>query len=298
MWLDNRIAAEDLEQISSAEFIPWEQLRNGTILVTGATGLIGYTLVSALLYVDKVKKLNLKVIVLVRDENKAQQRFQGMEERPGALQYCVGTVEQLPMIEGSIDYIVHAASQTASAEFIHHPVETIRTAVNGTENLLELARAKESHGFVYLSSMEVYGYPAKGHKVKESEIGALPPLDLRNSYPLSKQVCENLCCAYAAEYEVPAMIIRLTQTFGAGVHYQDKRIFAYFARCVMEKKDIVLKTKGETERSYLYSADAATAILTVLLKGKPGQAYNAADEKPIVPLLIWQGKWQNREMFR
>ena len=54
MWLDNRIAAEDLEQIASAEFIPWEQLKNGTILVTGATGLIGYTLVSALLYADKV----------------------------------------------------------------------------------------------------------------------------------------------------------------------------------------------------------------------------------------------------
>ena len=152
------------------------------------------------------------------------------------------------------------------------------TALKGTENILELAKAKKVSGMVYLSSMEVYGHPEKGHKVTEDEIGALSPLDIRNSYPISKIQCESLCFAYAKEYGVPAMSIRLTQTFGPGVNYNDGRVFAEFARCVIEKRDIVLKTKGETERSYLYTADAATAILTVLLKGEPGQAYNAANE--------------------
>ena len=65
---------------------------------------------------------------------------------------------------------------------------------------------------------------------------------------------------------------------GPGVEYDDNRVFAYFGRCVLEKQDIVLKTKGETERDYLYTADAVTAILTVLLDGEKGTAYNAADE--------------------
>ena len=127
--------------------------------------------------------------------------------------------------------------------------------------------------------MEVYGYPEKGHKVAESEIGEFTPLNLRNSYPIGKIMCETMCCAYAEEYKVPVKMVRLTQTFGPGVNYNDNRIFAYFGRCVKEKKDIVLKTAGETERCYLYTTDAVTAILTVMLKGKNGEAYNAANEE-------------------
>ena len=194
------------------------------------------------------------------------------------MQFVVGTVENLPEIKETIDYIVHGASQTASKAFIEEPVETIRTAVKGTANLLALARQKSARGFTYLSSMEVYGHPQKGHKVRENEIGALTPLDLRNSYPVSKVQSESLVCAYAKEYGIHANIIRLTQTFGPGAHGDDNRIFAYFARCVMEKQSIVLRTNGETERSYLYTADATTAILAVLLNGVPAQAYNAADE--------------------
>ena len=76
---------------------------------------------------------------------------------------------------------------------------------------------------------------------------------------------------------MPTRIVRLTQTFGTGVSYNDGRVFAEFARCVIEQRDIILKTKGETKRSYLYTADAVTAILTVLLNGETGAAYNAAN---------------------
>ncbi|MCI6101079.1 MAG: NAD(P)-dependent oxidoreductase [Selenomonas sp.] len=274
--LGKDILQEDLEKIAGADFIPWDAMKNATVLVTGATGLIGYTLVSGLLYANQEKHLNLSVLALVRNKEKAEQRFEGAKGKE-ALQFVVGSVEDLPTIDMPIDYIIHGASQTASKAFIHQPVETITTAVKGTANLLELAK-KGVKGFTYLSSMEVYGHPEKGHKVTEREIGAFPPYDLRNSYPISKIQCESLVCAYAKEYGVSANIIRLTQTFGPGAHYDDNRIFAYFARCAIEKKDIVLKTKGETERSYLYTADAATAILTVLLKGELAQAYNAADE--------------------
>ncbi len=273
----NKQFVEDMEYISNAEFIPWDKFNKKTVLITGATGLIGYTLVNSLVYTNKKRGLNLKILALVRDMDRARERFKDIDGDT-ALEYVLGTVEKLPEIAEKVDYIVHGASRTASKTFVNEPVETILTALKGTENLLELAKAKKVSGMVYLSSMEVYGYPEKGHKVTEDEIGALSPLDIRNSYPISKIQCESLCFAYAKEYGVPAMSARLTQTFGPGVNYNDGRIFAEFARCVIEKRDIVLKTKGETERSYLYTADAATAILTVLLKGKSGQAYNAANE--------------------
>lgn len=278
MKSEDEIFAEDMKRICESDFIPWENLKGSTILVTGATGLIGYTLVNALLYADQVRNLGLSVVVLVRDEQRAKQRFDDSAIKLSQLQFVEGTVEELPGIDCPVQYIIHGASQTSSKAFIQQPVETIYTALHGTENILRLAREKEIKGMVYLSSMEVYGHPQKGHKVKENEIGMISPLNIRNSYPISKLQCESLCNSYASEYGVPVMTVRLTQTFGPGVNYNDERVFAEFGRCVRGKRDIVLKTKGETERSYLYTADAATAILTVLLKGTPGQAYNASDE--------------------
>lgn len=277
MPVQGNIIKEDICLVSETEFIDWDKLKGTTILVTGATGLIGASFIKSLNFANKERNLGLKILGLVRDREKAEKRFEEIAS-DRMLRFVVGSVEELPKIIDSVDYILHAASQTASKEFVQHAVETINTAVLGTFNLLKFAKEKNVKGFVYLSSMEVYGYPEKEHKVTEDEIGALFPLDLRNSYPIAKMLSESMTCAYAAEYGVPAMICRLTQTFGPGVNYNDNRIFAYFGRCVNEKKNIVLKTKGETERCYLYTTDAVTAILSIMLNGEPGHAYNAADE--------------------
>lgn len=278
MWIETPVFLEDLESITQADYIPWEQLRGKTCLITGATGLIGYTVASALLYADWKKKLGLTVVALVRSEEKAKQKFSAQLNQGLPLRFVQGSVEELPPIEGPVDYVIHGASPTASKYFVEHPVETIQTAVLGTMNMMQLAKEKQCQGFVYLSSMEVYGSPQTDEKITESHSSNLDTMVARNSYPESKRLCESLCASYAAEYGLRTMSVRLTQTFGPGVDYNDNRVFAQFARSVLEGKDIVLFTKGETRRSYLYTADAVTAILTVLLKGQHGQAYNAANE--------------------
>lgn len=252
----------------------WNALRKKTFFVTGSTGLIGASLINTLAQADEELNLDLHVIALARDAEKAKRKLADSS----CITTILGGVEHLPEISEDIDYIVHAASITASKSFVANPVEVIETSINGTSSVLKLAREKQIEGFVYLSSMEVYGYPERGHKVTEDEVGAFDVTAARNCYPLSKIMCENLCMSFFHEYDVPVKIVRLTQTFGPGVEYDDGRVFAEFARCAIEGKNIVLKTKGETERSYLYTQDAVTSLLAVLLNGKAGEIYNAANE--------------------
>lgn len=279
MWTNSAIYQEDMDFITYTAGINWSKLRGKTVLVTGGTGLIGSTLINALLYANKKQSLELKVIALVRDLEKAKDKFAPQLQLSEGLEFVIGTVEALPKIIGNIDYIIHGASPTASLYFVEHPVETIKTAVNGTMALLQLARQKRVQGFVYLSSMEVYGTPQSDAIIEETQGTTVDTMVVRSCYPEAKRLCESLCASYASEYDVPAMVLRLAQTFGPGVAKNDARVFAEFARCVMQSQDIVLQTSGLSKRCYLYTADAVTAILTVLLDGVIGEAYNAANRE-------------------
>ena len=271
----NDIILQDIQYIH--EQVDFSCLQGRTVLITGATGLIGSLVVRALLAWNQKNDISIRVIALVRNEDKAKMLFK--EFPSDSLEFLVSDVNKVPVENMGIDYIIHGASQTASKAFVNEPVEVAMTAINGTQRLLELAKVNPTKSFVYLSSMEVYGTPGSDEVIYENHPTSLITTDVRTCYPESKRMCENLCASYASEYGVPAKIIRLTQTFGAGVSYNDGRVFAEFARCAVENRDIILKTKGKTKRSYLYTADAVTAILTVLLKGETCAAYNAANEE-------------------
>lgn len=279
MWLEQPVFREDMEYISGVDFIPWERLRNKTILVTGATGLIGFNLVSALAYIALYKKIPLHILALVRDEEKARGRFCELLKEEPPISFIIGDMEHIPSIQEPVDYIIHGGSPTASRYFAEHPVETIQCNLIGTMSLLTLAREKKSKGFIYLSSMEVYGSLHRQEKVDEAHEAFIDTMNVRNSYPEAKRVAEALCAGYAEEYGVPAKAIRLTQTFGVGIRPNENRVYAQFMRFALRGEDIVLKTQGGAEHPYLYTADAVTAILTVLLSGNCGEAYNAANEE-------------------
>ncbi len=249
-----------------------ELLKGKRVAITGATGLIGSNIVFTFIEINKLLDEPIEIVAVVRNRTKAEALFGDKVE------YSIGDVCDNIDISGDVDYIIHCASQTSSKAFKDEPVETIYTALKGTENILNLAKKKNISGMVYLSTMEVYGAPNTDDKIDELHSTDLNTMVARNSYPESKRMCESLCASYFSEYEVPIKVLRLTQTFGPGVSYDDGRVFAEFARNAIEGKDIVLHTKGETKRNYLYTGDAVTAIIAVLLKGKNGEAYNAANE--------------------
>lgn len=280
---DDKIIQKDLDDIINIDFINWDLLRNKTVLVTGATGLIGSQLVMSLLNANAEKNLDLKVIAVVRNKQKAEKIFKYADDK--SLEFVVQDILKPFNIESTVDYIVHGASMTGSKDFVDYPVETIKTAIQGTENILELAKEKSIDGMVYLSSLEVYGVVDFSiDKVTEDMFGTIDPMSVRSSYSEGKRMVECLCSSYASEYKIPIKVARLCQTFGAGVNYSDNRVFAQFARSIIEGKDIVLKTDGSTERNYCYIRDAIAGILTLLLNGESGQAYNIANKDTLISI--------------
>lgn len=265
--MNNSIFEEDIKNIIN--YFDMSVFDGKTILVTGATGLIGKLCIKSLLN----SGYNTQVIALVRDEEKAKNIF-GESKR---LTYLVQDINQRINTTRRVDYIIHAASTTSSKDFVEKPVETIYTAINGSRNVLEFAKNKRLEGMVYLSSLEIYGVNEK-ENIKEEDYGYIDILNPRSSYSESKKMVETMCISYGTEYGVPVKIARLAQTFGAGVSISDNRVFAQFAKAIINKENIILHTKGETKRNYCYTTDAVRGIFTILTKGENNNAYNVANK--------------------
>lgn len=272
----NIIQQQDIEAFVQS-FTLKDELKDCKFLITGATGLIGSSLVHCLLAIDR----NVHIVAPVRNKEKAERLF---KDNLGQLELieCPLTTYNENII-GKVDYIVHCAAPTASRFFVEKPVETFDFILNSSQALLEYARKNPVKSFVYLSSLEVYGEILDDSEMINEQVqGYLDPMSVRSSYPMAKRAVENLCCLYAAEYGVPAKVARLTQTTGAGISRDDNRVIAQFARLVAQGQDIVLHTTGESARPYCYLMDCISAILFILLKGNPGESYNVANEETYI----------------
>lgn len=269
---------EDLDIITNSK-IEWETYQNSTVLVTGATGLIGSLLVKSFLCYNKKNNGNISVLAVVRNINKAYEVFKEYRECIG-LKFVIGDIVEDLVIEEEINYIFHCASITASKIMVEHPVLTINTAYEGTKKIFELAATKRIKGMVYVSSMEVYGRTdEKLEKVTENDLGYIDLTNVRSCYSEGKRICECLCTAYASEYQIPVRVARLAQTFGAGIHADDNRVYAQFARSALKGENIVLHTDGMSEGNYCYTRDVIIALLFLAYSGKNGEAYNIVNEK-------------------
>lgn len=242
------------------------------ILLTGATGLIGSALVKRLVADGAF------LTCPVRNRVKVSEIFD--ESVLESVNWAETSLEDyLANQNEAFDYVIHGASPTASKYFVDKPVETLLFNITTTTSLLEYARNHSIKGLVFLSSLESYGTILDDtDAITEDVQGYVNPMEARSSYNMAKRTCESLCHAYAVEYNVPAKVVRLTQTISPNISDDDMRVFAQFARHAAKGEDIELHTDGTAARQYIHIEDAVDAILCVLYKGVSGEVYNAARE--------------------
>lgn len=274
----NPIIKKELELfVDRFQFV--NEIRNCTCLVTGATGLIGSTIIRCLLALNDIHNTNVRIVGVVRNLDKAHSLFGNSK-----VEWLVHDLSKPIQLNETVDLIFHCASPTSSKFYIENPVETILTSVQGSISLLEYAAKNPITGMVYLSSCEVYGTVSEDKEFDESYSGYVNPVNIRSGYPTAKRLVECLCHSYSKEYNVPVTIARLTQTFGAGVSMDDNRVFAQFAKNALNNKDIILHTKGESCKSYCYTLDAVNAFFFLIFKGVSGEAYNIANEASFISI--------------
>ena len=245
-----------------------------TILITGASGLIGSCLVDVLL------ESGFEVYALDLRKERLIERFGSETDK---LHYIAQNICSPLDENNNYDYIIHAASFADPKSYALYPAETILVNVLGANNVLEYAKNHKGTRVLMTSTFEVYGKLDKDSYV-EDDYGLLDYNSLRSCYPESKRTTESLIRSYYDEYQVDGLIVRFSSIYGPTMLKNDSKAHAQFLFKGINKEDIVLKSKGEQRRTYTYVVDAVDALLYVLFNGKSGEAYNIANGKSIITI--------------
>lgn len=261
----------------------FDELKNQKILITGATGLIGSAIIDILFFLNEQEAANIQIYAAVRNIEKARQRFKPyIDKTYFNIIYYTATEYFQNIIY--VDYIIHAASNSHPSVIGKEPVETMVSNFYGLLLLLNYAKEYGVKRIVYVSSGEIYGKKEDDTPYGEENYGYIDILNPRASYPVSKRAAETLSISYSKEYGVDSVIVRPSHIYGPTQTEDDSRASAQFLRSASKAEDIIMKSTGIQRRSYCHCLDCATAILTVLLKGERGQAYNIANPLSIITI--------------
>jgi nucleoside-diphosphate-sugar epimerase len=273
-WEDLRLALKS---------IPTTQpLKNKKILVTGGTGMLCSSIVDIFLLLNKEHKTGITIYLAGRDKKTSLDRFQSFSEEDGLVfvSYDATKSNQVDY-SGNLDYIIHGASNANPELYMQRPVDTMLANILGLSRMLDLAKASSAKRLLYVSSSEVYGQKPGFDPFSEDDFGYLDILHERAGYPSSKRAGESLCVAYGMQHNIDSVIVRPGHIYGPSIRDSDQRASAQFTRKAMTSEDVVLKSKGTQLRSYCYSLDCASAIITVLLEGERANAYNISNPNSI-----------------
>ena len=282
---ENKTYLSDVKIVSEMD-LPWEKLQNTSIIISGASGLVGSFLIDVIMMRNSMHHLNCKVLALGRNEEPARERFAYCWDDNNFV-FISHDINNILEIDGlkTVDYVVHLASNTHPIVYSTEPISTITTNVIGTRNMLDFAVAHNSQRVLFASSNEIYGENRGDvEKFDEDYCGYIDCNTLRAGYSESKRCGEALCQAYRTQKDLDIVIPRLTRTYGPTMRMSDSKAISQFILKAINGENIVLKSEGNQFYSFTYVADAVSGLLTVLLMGENGQAYNIADDSSDIRL--------------
>lgn len=260
-----------------AEQLP---IKNGHILITGASGLIGSCMIDVLLTANKLFNASFDIYALGRSKEKLENRFSYADNSLHLIEQDITD----PLDETvNFDYIVHAASNADPRSYAVYPVETVLTNIWGAKNILDYCKNNIETRAMLTSTFEVYGKHARD-EYKEEDFGALDQNSIRSGYPESKRVSEILFRSYSIEYGVDTVIARLSSVYGPTMLNSDSKAHAQFIKNGLSGQNIVLKSEGLQKRTYCYVIDAVSGLFKILFEGTSGEVYNIANSNSIATI--------------
>ena len=274
------VVEEDLDCIGTDASPAFQQVAGKTVLVTGAAGFLMSYVVDALVHANDRFSEPCRVVAADNGIVSDWQRLSHLYERSDVVLVEADVAEGVPSDE-HFDYIVHGASIASPSLYRRYPLETIDVNVMGTRRLLEVAREHGSR-FLLLSSSEVYGDPPSDRvPTTEDYWGNVSPTGPRAPYDESKRLAETLCATFHRQFGVPAVIVRPFNVYGPRLSLEDGRVIPDFLRDALEGKPISLLSDGSPTRSFCYVSDFVTALMLLLVRGNPGEAYNVGNDEEV-----------------
>lgn len=276
--MTGRISERDLDHIIEHTDKLWEELRGQRIFVTGGTGFIGSWLLESFAWANEKLGLGASAAVLTRDLDAFRQKAPHLTDNP-AIQFLVGDIESFSFPWGDYPYVIHAASMASLSTDAAIQMSLFETNIQGTKRVMEFARDCGTRKLLYTSSGAIYGkQPSEMTHMPEDYVGAPSTVNSGAAYGHGKRVSEFLCAAFAEVYGFEAKIARCFTFVGPHLPLNSNYAIGNFIADALQGRPIRILGDGTPYRSYLYTADLAIWLWTILFKGKSCYPYNVGSE--------------------
>lgn len=275
------LPAQDLEHVLTYTEEIWNEIRGKRVFLTGGTGFFGSWLAESFAAANERFSLKAELLVLSRDPGAFTARIPHLAASP-SVKVLKGDTRDFDWPEKAVDVVIHGAAPASAALNREDGLLMADTIIDGTRNVLDMARAKGVSRFLFISSGAVYGkQPSHIRYLDEEYNGGPNTLDPDAAYGEAKRMAELFCSAYHRYYGIPIVIARCFAFVGPRLNLDIHFAIGNFIRDGLKGGPIIVKGDGTPLRSYLYTADLAIWLWTMLTKGEPGGAYNVGSEEAI-----------------
>ncbi len=275
------IAAADLDLILEHTRPLWEELRHQRLFLTGCTGFFGSWLLSSFLHINQALELNSTATLLTRNPANFVARSPHLANHP-AVTLLRGDIRNFAMPTGSFDFVLHAATDVVAPTAAASPLERYTAIADGTARMLDFASTHATRKFLLTSSGAVYGkQPSTLTHVPEDYPGAPDPLTPASAYGEGKRASELMCSLYAQHCAIEFKIARCFAFAGPCLPLDSNFAIGNFIRDALRGDDLQIAGDGTPLRSYLYAADLAIWLWTILFKAPALEAFNVGSEDAI-----------------